>query len=139
MSSTLEQVYGIIPLRQNQGQWQVLLVLHSKGNFWGFPKGHSEPGETPQETASRELQEETGLRVKNYFPKPSLQEEYDFLRDGKPIHKKAAYFLAEVEGAISLQSSETLGCQWANLQEAENLITFSQSKALLPQILEWLL
>ncbi|WP_341716112.1 NUDIX domain-containing protein [Micromonospora sp. FIMYZ51] len=32
-------------------------------NVWGLPGGHGEPGETPEKTARRELQEETGLRV----------------------------------------------------------------------------
>lgn len=31
--------------------------------FWKFPGGRSEPGETPLETAVRELEEETGIRV----------------------------------------------------------------------------
>ena len=48
-----EQVYGIIPLRKHKGHWQVLLVLHIKGNYWGFPKGHHDPGETPKETADQ--------------------------------------------------------------------------------------
>ncbi|WP_433352034.1 NUDIX hydrolase [Micromonospora saelicesensis] len=32
-------------------------------NVWGLPGGHGEPGETPEQTAERELLEETGLRA----------------------------------------------------------------------------
>jgi len=38
-----------------------LLVLGMKSQKWGFPKGHMERGETEQETALRELKEETGI------------------------------------------------------------------------------
>ena len=43
---------------------QVLLVKHTYGRLnWELPGGHSEPGETGEETAVREVREETGLRV----------------------------------------------------------------------------
>ena len=40
----------------------VLLVFGKKSRKWGFPKGHMELGETEEETALRELREETGIR-----------------------------------------------------------------------------
>ena len=42
-----------------------LLVYGKKSQKWGFPKGHMEFGETPQETALREFYEETGYSLKN--------------------------------------------------------------------------
>jgi 8-oxo-dGTP pyrophosphatase MutT (NUDIX family) len=40
----------------------VLLVLGKKSHKWGFPKGHMEQGEDEEQTALRELYEETGIR-----------------------------------------------------------------------------
>lgn len=40
---------------------QVLLVKGKKSQKWGFPKGHMEMGESEEETALRELLEETGI------------------------------------------------------------------------------
>lgn len=46
------------------GEGRVLLVHHTYGRLnWELPGGGAEPGETPDETAARELLEETGLRA----------------------------------------------------------------------------
>lgn len=135
MKPIQEQAYGIIPLRKLKDHWQVLLVLHTKGNYWGFPKGHHDPGESPKETAARELQEETGLSIDKFLPQPSIHEEYDFVRDGKPIHKKITYFLAEIKGEVSLQQAEMQSSQWVDLAQAEGVITFPQSKSILREVL----
>ncbi|WP_034383656.1 NUDIX hydrolase [Deinococcus sp. YIM 77859] len=44
------------------GDGQVLLVRYRSG-AWAFPKGHLEPGETLEQTAVREVREETGIRA----------------------------------------------------------------------------
>ncbi len=129
-----ERSFGIIPLKKDKDGWKILLVHHVKGSYWGFPKGHPEPGETPEETAARELHEETGLTIARFLSKPALQEEYDFFRESLPIHKKVTYFFAEVTGEIALQQAEMQGCRWVDLEQAESLITFEQSKSLLRRI-----
>lgn len=53
---------GIIfrPSKVKSGQVEILLIADSKGR-WTIPKGHIEEGETPRQTAEREINEETGL------------------------------------------------------------------------------
>lgn len=51
---------GIVYRRQN-GHLEILLIADSK-HRWTIPKGHIEEGETPRQTAEREIQEETGLQ-----------------------------------------------------------------------------
>ena len=58
-----EKSCGAVVLRKNQGRLQVLLIKHINGGHWAFPKGHVEPGETEEQTALREIKEETGLSV----------------------------------------------------------------------------
>jgi ADP-ribose pyrophosphatase YjhB (NUDIX family) len=43
-----------------KGQIEILLIQDAK-NRWTIPKGHIEPGETPRQTAEREIIEETGV------------------------------------------------------------------------------
>jgi ADP-ribose pyrophosphatase YjhB (NUDIX family) len=51
---------GIVYRKNKQGQVEILLIQDSKDR-WTIPKGHIEEGETAQETAVREIEEEAGL------------------------------------------------------------------------------
>lgn len=131
--------YGIVPLRrQSSGDWEVLLVLHQKG-FWAFPKGHAELNESPEETASRELHEETGLKVVQFLALKPFSEHYVFHFQGEPIHKTVIYFAALVEGSIHVQIEEIQDCQWFSFQGAEQQITFKESKSVLKSIINSLI
>ena len=121
--------YGIIPLQKHSGEWWVLLVQHKKG-FWAFPKGHAEPGETPRETAIRELCEETGLIPELFLSEQTLAETYIFQRNGQPVQKKVLYFLAQVHGELVLQTSEVLEGCWIKLIDAVSKISFPESKVI---------
>lgn len=130
----MEHSYGIIPLRRRDRLWETLLVKHRKGH-WAFPKGHQDPDETPQETASRELYEETGLRVTRLFPLEPLKEFYIYKLEGGLIEKSVTYFLAEVEGEVRLQTEEIETFSWVSLQEAARLATFPEAKKLVHQLM----
>ena len=58
-----EKSCGAIVYRKHHGNTEILLVRHIKSGYWSFPKGHVEEGETEEETARREIKEETGLDV----------------------------------------------------------------------------
>lgn len=127
----IENCAGIIPLRKIDSQWQVLLALHVKGNYWAFPKGHYEKHETPKEGAVRELFEETHLSIETFLNMPSLKEDYLFKRGSEEIHKQVEYFPALVKGELILQEPhEIIALQWFSLDEAEKTITFEQGKVL---------
>ena len=51
---------GCVPYRVRKGQLEVCLITTRKGR-WGFPKGIIDPGETREETALKESEEEAGL------------------------------------------------------------------------------
>lgn len=53
---------GIIFRRSNKNNQLEILLIQDAKNRWTIPKGHVEEGETPRQTAEREIQEETGLQ-----------------------------------------------------------------------------
>lgn len=54
---------GAIIVRSVDGKREVLLLFRGKQQDWSFPKGHLEPGESPEEAMMREVKEETNLDV----------------------------------------------------------------------------
>lgn len=124
-----ETSYGVVPLRKLRGEWKTLLVKHGKGH-WGFPKGHAEEGEEANETAARELQEETGLQVKSFLNIPPYTEHYFFRAGPDLIDKTVTYFAAEVEGKVVIQAAEITDFKWLTFEEAHALATFPEAKKL---------
>lgn len=122
--------YGIIPVSWEGKRCHVFLLKHI-GGHWGFPKGHPEEGETPLEAASRELFEETGLRVKKVvLDHPTLEENYSFSRGNEIFIKKVRYFVAEVESPdnVVIESDEAIEGKWVDVNEAPMHLTFAEGK-----------
>jgi bis(5'-nucleosidyl)-tetraphosphatase len=136
MKKSLQQSFGVIPIRDKDSHCQVLLVLHQKGH-WGFPKGKPEQKETPKETAIRELKEETGLDVIKFLGS-SFQENYYFEEDELAINKQVVYFPALVEGEVVLQEEEVSEASWMGISQAEETMTFLEGKKMLQEVKEWL-
>ncbi|MBR6598855.1 MAG: NUDIX domain-containing protein, partial [Oscillospiraceae bacterium] len=58
-----EKSCGGVVYRKSHGNLEILLIKHINSGHWSFPKGHIEANETEQETALREIKEETGIDV----------------------------------------------------------------------------
>jgi 8-oxo-dGTP pyrophosphatase MutT (NUDIX family) len=58
-SANQEQSFGAVVYRRRKGRVLFLLLKHNSGNHWSLAKGHAEPGETEEQTARREILEET--------------------------------------------------------------------------------
>lgn len=132
-----EHCYGVIPLRKEEN-WQVLLVHHTKGSYWSFPKGHSDPYESPQQTAMRECEEETGYEVIKFLDDMTFEEQYEFERDHQKISKKVSYFPALVRAKTDSNSSEVIAIEWINIDQASQKITFDASKNTLYEVTQWI-
>jgi 8-oxo-dGTP pyrophosphatase MutT (NUDIX family) len=123
---------GGIVVRYESGQpW---LVVGSRrrerdGRTWTLPKGTPDPGESREQTAVREVEEETGLRVRITGPLDSI--EYWFVQSGKRIHKTVHYFLMEpVGGDLAAHDHEFDEVRWIRFDQASTMLTFDTERAL---------
>ncbi|HTK44521.1 MAG TPA: NUDIX hydrolase [Patescibacteria group bacterium] len=99
------------------------------GMTWTLPKGTPSRGETTEETALREVGEETGLQVRIVAPLPSI--EYTFVQDGLRIHKTVHYFLMEPTGGdLSRHDHEFEAVRWVPFAEAGALLSFQTERDL---------
>lgn len=133
-----ENSYGIVPLRKQGDQWQVLLIQHSRAKYWGFPKGHAESGESPKEAAIRELREETNLNVVGFFSDTGIEEHYMFTLRGQLISKTVCFFAAEVDGELQLQKEEVSGGLWLDFQEALKKLTYPTDRHIFQRMMSFL-
>src|ERR1700710_149332 len=73
--------------------------------LWSLPKGHVEPGETIEDTAVREVREETGISGRILAPLGTI--DFWFVADGSRVHKTVHHFLLLAEsGELSDEDIE---------------------------------
>ena len=96
---------------------------------WTLPKGTPNAGESREQTAIREVAEETGLEVRITAPLDSI--EYWFVQRGVRIHKTVHYFLMEaIGGDLAGHDHEFESVRWVSFESAPHLLTFETERAL---------
>jgi 8-oxo-dGTP diphosphatase len=116
---------------QKQGTENLILICqHSQHHGWVFPKGligdHVE-GEQKEDTALREVEEETGAKGK--IIKLLSPVDYWYYFEGEKIHKTVYYFLMEyVSGDIAKHDMEMENVQWLPEAEVEKRLTYPTDK-----------
>ena len=121
-----EHSAGFVIFREDK-----FLVLHYDAGHWDLAKGHIEKGETDQQAAIRELEEETGITDFEIIPGFSCKIHYFFKRDGKPISKNVTFFLAKVKEDKIKLSFEHKNFDWLSFEDALNRLTFDSAREVL--------
>jgi 8-oxo-dGTP pyrophosphatase MutT (NUDIX family) len=112
--------------RTVNGEQEYLLVEASRSRgLWVLPKGHIEPGETPEAAAVREVQEETGVRAAVV----AEAGEIEFAMDGKPV--RTIFFLMRYEGEAGRTEQRALA--WRRYEDALGLLHFEDTRRVLRQ------
>ncbi len=138
-----DKSYGVVPLYTAGGEVRVLLVhqISYRGDqFWVFPKGHAEEGETALFAALRELQEETGVTEVTLNGGRVFSVAYSFVHNDERIEKTVDYYIGYCTNTDTniTQPREVAELRWCSLEEAEQLLTHQNSKDVLNEVREFL-
>lgn len=118
---------------ENKSTTSKILIIQQIQGHWCFPKGHMKSNETEEETALREIKEETGLDVTL-----DLTKRYHLTYHVKNnILKDTVYFVGYLKGGEEkIQKSELLDMQWVKPIEAMGCITHESCAQMLKQVIE---
>ena len=125
---------GIVHRRGEDGALQVLLVHRPRYDDWSLPKGKADRGERDEETALREVEEETGLRC--VLGERAGETRY---RDSKGRDKVVHYWLMEPpangDSDGFVPNAEVDELRWVDLETAEELLQYEHDLELVREAL----
>jgi len=125
---------GVVVRGQGEAH-EVVVAGRDSDHTWVFPKGTPDRGETIEETAVREVREETGLEVEIVAPIGVI--EYWFAVPGERVHKFVHFFLMRATGGdVSRHDHEYDHVKWASTDEARRLLSYDTYREILDRALE---
>lgn len=108
---------------------KVLVTQHSKHKGWDFPKGHREIYESEEQTALREVEEETGVKAE--IIERVGETKYFYYEEGEKVLKTVVFFLMKyVSEGEATTAFEVSGTKWLPPEKVEAQLTFKDTKAL---------
>lgn len=128
---------GGIVYRRGPDGVEVVLCGRTEDGIWGLPKGTPEPGESLEETAVREVSEETGLEVR--IEKKVGTITYWFARpdEGVRYHKTVHHYLMTATGGdVANHDHEYDVVAWMPASQALETLTYDNERNILHQALE---
>ena len=128
LSKAVRAAGGVV-VRGSGIETEVLLVHRPQYDDWTFPKGKVEPGESDEDCAVREVEEETGIRCglgRELEPTSYL--------DAKERPKTVRYWMMEVIGGALRFDFEVDAARWVTADEAAKLLTYPRDVELLESL-----
>jgi 8-oxo-dGTP diphosphatase len=124
VTETVRAAGGVV-VRRHEGVVEILLVHRPAYDDWSFPKGKCEDGESEEEAAVREVEEEAGLRCR--LERELATTRY---RDGRGRPKTVRYWLMAPVGGELGAANEVDDATFVGLEEARALLTYARDREL---------
>ncbi|WP_286274947.1 NUDIX hydrolase [Mycobacterium antarcticum] len=97
--------------------------------LWSLPKGHIEQGETAEQTAIREVAEETGIQGSVLAALGSI--DYWFVTEGRRVHKTVHHYLMRfLDGELSDEDVEVTEVAWVPLGDLPSRLAYADERRL---------
>jgi 8-oxo-dGTP pyrophosphatase MutT (NUDIX family) len=126
MRTERAESFGGVVYRRSAGRGvEVIIVGRKDPGIYGLPKGTPNPGESVEQTALREVQEETGIETEIEAKVDAI--EYWFVRASLDtrFHKFVHFYLMHpIGGNTSLHDHEHDFVEWLPVEEAKALLTY---------------
>ena len=126
MTNTVRAAGGLVHRRDEDGVEKILVVHRPAYDDWSFPKGKLEAGESEEDAAAREVEEETGLRCR--LERELATTSY---RDGRGRPKTVRYWLMTPIGGLLAAANEVDDARFVPVAEARRLLTYARDVELL--------
>lgn len=126
---------GGVVVRGSGDELEVVVAGRASDRTWVFPKGTPDPGETIEETALREVREETGLDVAIVRSLGTI--EYWFAVPGERVHKIVHFFLMRATGGdVARHDHEYDDVRWVGVDDARRMLTYDTYRHMLDRAIE---
>ncbi|MGH3613270.1 MAG: NUDIX hydrolase [Pseudonocardia sp.] len=129
---------GGLVVNHEQGTAAVIGRLDRHGRLlWSLPKGHIEAGETAEQAAVREVEEETGIIGQVVAPLGTI--DFWFVAEDRRVHKTVHHFLLRaLGGELSDTDVEVAEVAWVPLDELESRLAYADERRLIRRATELL-
>ncbi len=121
---------GAVVVRRLRGRWWLAAIRPGgkREGTWALPKGNVGHGESPEETAVREVTEETGLEGVSQGKLGDVR--YVYTRSGNRIFKVVSFYLVRyrrgrIDDVPAAFRHEVAEARWLPLDEAPRLLAYS--------------
>ena len=131
MPAEQEVSYGGVVVR---GDDVMVIVPRGRRRVLSLPKGGGDPGESPEQTAAREVREETGINVTVREPLGDVQ--YWYRRSGRRVFKTVHFYLCDfVSGSTDDHDHEVDDARWMPIVEARRRLSYPGERAMIERAL----